>query len=207
MMIKKTLSGLVALFAVALMSAGPSETGYKVGDTATDFSLKGVDGKMISMKGDAAAKGYILAFTCNECPYAKLYEDRIIALHQKYAAKGYPVIAINPNDPSIVPEDSYAEMQKRAKEKNIPYAYVLDETQQVAKTYGAQRTPHIYIVQRAKGDQFKVAYIGAVDDNAREPGKVTNRYAEQAIDALLTGKSIATTSTKAIGCGIKWKQS
>src|SRR5690606_4664699 len=109
-------------------------------------------------------KGYILIFTCNHCPFAKMYEDRIIDLHNKYAPKGFPVIAINPNDPTIVPDDSFENMQKRAEKKDYPFPYLFDETQSTAKAYGAEKTPHVYVLEK-KGNDFYVQYVGAIDNN------------------------------------------
>lgn len=199
---KKALFPLLfALLAVATAFA-PAGGGYKVGDKATDFSLKNVDGKMVSLAGITDAKGYIVVFTCNACPYAKAYEDRIIALHQKYAPLGYPVVAINPNDKDVQPADSYDKMKERAQAKNYPFAYVYDETQEIAKTYGATRTPHVYLLDKER----VVKYIGAIDDNSEEPDQVKEKYLENAVDALRTGKDATVTETKAVGCSIKWKK-
>ncbi|MBL0102932.1 MAG: thioredoxin family protein [Bacteroidetes bacterium] len=179
-------------------------TGYQVGDEGRDFSLKNIDGKMLSMKDMKDAKGVILVFTCNHCPFSKAYEERIIALDKKYAPLGYPVIAINPNDKTREPEDSFENMQIRAKEKGFSFPYLYDETQEIAQSYGATRTPHVYVLKK-EGAKFIVKYIGAIDDNSDEPEKVTAKYAENAVDALLANKAVATPETKAIGCGIKWK--
>lgn len=197
---------LVAIVAGFLMLASfKSEGGVKVGEKAADFKLKNVDGKIVSLTGDyKGAKGVIVIFTCNHCPFAKKYEDRIIALDKKYKGLGYPVVAINPNDPNKESEDSYANMQKRSKEKGFTFPYLLDETQATAASYGATRTPHIFILQNSPAG-FVVKYIGAIDDNSDDPAAVKERYAENAVDALLAGKEVATTSTKAIGCTIKWK--
>lgn len=192
----------------ALRSTGTS-TGYKVGDTARSFSLKNVDGKMVSPEDAAykSAKGFIVIFTCNHCPFSIAYEDRIIALNNKYASQGYPVIAINPNDPGVEPEDSYDKMQVRAKEKGFTFPYLLDQTQEIAHAYGAEHTPHVFVLQKADKNQLKVRYIGAIDDNKDEPSAVTKRYVEGAVDALLAGRKVANSSTKAIGCSIKWRKS
>ncbi|WP_210488291.1 thioredoxin family protein [Rufibacter aurantiacus] len=181
-----------------------ADGGYQVGDSASDFKLKNVNGQMVSLRDQKEAKGFIVTFTCNTCPYAKLYEDRLIQLHKKYAAKGYPVIAINPNDVKVSPDDSYAQMQKRANDKKFPFVYLYDETQEVAKRYGATRTPHVYILTKS-GQDLKVSYIGAIDDNSGDPEKVQKRYVEAAVDNLLSGKAVTQTSTKAIGCTIKWR--
>ena len=180
-------------------------SGLKVGDDAIDFSLKNVDGKMVSLNSDSNAKGYILVFTCNTCPYSKMYEDRIIALHEKYAGSGYPVLAIQPNSAVKSPGDSFTNMQKRAKEKNYPFAYVMDETQEITKSYGATNTPHVYVLNK-EGGKFKVAYIGAIDNNTRDGAKASKKYVEDTIDGLMAGETLNTTVTKAIGCTIKWAE-
>jgi glutathione peroxidase-family protein len=192
------------LAALALVMFSFIPTGYKTGDPVTDFSLKNVDGKMVSMNDYKNAKGFIIVFTCNHCPFAKAYESRIMDLDKKYASKGFPVIAINPNDPDAVPEDSYANMVARAKEKNYSFPYLIDESQNVAHAFGATRTPHVFVVQKEKGKNI-LKYIGAIDNNSDEPEKVTQRFVEDAVDALLAGKSVPTTETKAIGCTIKWR--
>lgn len=197
------------LFALALCFASltlSAADGYKVGDTAKDFSLKNVDGSMVSMAGDPNTKGYIVIFTCNHCPYSVAYEDRIIDLHNTYAPQGYPVIAINPNDPARQPEDSFDNMVTRAKEKKFPFPYVLDATQDIAKTYGATRTPHVFLVQRQADNSFKVAYIGAIDDNTSEPEQVQTKYVENAVAAVQSNRTPDPDFTKAIGCTIKWKK-
>ncbi len=155
---------MVVLTAITANAAG----GYKPGDKARDFKLKNIDGKMVSLADYKSAKGFIVVFTCNHCPFAKAYEDRIVALNNKYAAKGYPVIAVNPNDPSREPEDSYENMIARAKEKGFSFPYLTDESQDIAKAYGATRTPHVYVLSKT-GNDLTVEYIGAIDDNTDDP--------------------------------------
>ena len=207
---KQTLLICLAFVATTFfMSFAPddngSATGYKPGDVAMNFTLKNVDGKMVSLSDYASSKGVLVVFTCNHCPYSVAYENRIIELHNKYAAKGYPVVAINPNDAVAYPADSYENMIERAQEKNFPFAYLHDESQQIAKTYGATRTPHIYLLTQ-KNKQFTVAYVGAIDDNSNEEENVHKKYVQDAISDLEAGRAIATPSTKAIGCSIKWKK-
>lgn len=194
---------VASLFINAHLSLAP---GLSVGDYAPDFSLKNIDGKMVSLSSYKDAKGVIVVFTCNTCPYANGYEQRIIDLNNKYASKGFPMIAINPNDVSQQPEDSMEAMQKRAKEKNYTFPYVRDDSQEIAKRFGASKTPHTYILSNNNG-KFKVEFIGAIDDNPRDAEGVNVRYAEDAIDALLSGKSPAVKEARAIGCTIKWKES
>ncbi len=161
--------------------------GYDIGDVATDFKLKNVDGKMVSLADYSDAKGYIVIFSCNTCPYVVAYEDRMIELHNAYDKKGFPVIAINPNDPEVSPGDSFEKMQKRAREKNFPFAYVFDEKQEIFPQYGATRTPHVYLLEKTKEGNI-VRYIGAIDDNFKDASAVKDRFLENAIDAILNKK-------------------
>ena len=178
------------------------QKGYKIGDSATGFKLKNVDNKMVSLSDYKDAKGFIVIFTCNHCPYAKAYETRIIGLNHKYASKGYPVIAINPNDPKVEPQDSFEGMQQRAKERGFTFPYLFDEGQTIYPQYGATRTPHVFVLQKENGKNI-VRYIGAIDDNYADAGDVSHKYVEDAVDALLSNKPVALTSTVAIGCSIK----
>jgi peroxiredoxin len=188
-----------------LMATASWAQGLKVGDAAVDFNLKNVDGKMVALKDFQSSKGVIVVFTCNTCPYSQAYEQRIIDLHKTFASKGYPVVAINPNDPVKQPGDSFDKMVERAKDKAYPFAYLFDETQAIATAYGATRTPHVFVLQRTSSG-FQVAYIGAIDDNVETPSAAKNRYVEAAIESLAQGKTPGVTSTKAIGCTIKWKK-
>jgi peroxiredoxin len=191
------------LLSVFLFNSPIDQAGYSIGDKAIDFNLKNVDGTSISMGANTSNKGYIINFTCNTCPYSVAYQDRIIALHKKFSPQGYPVIAINPNDPIIQPADSFKKMQQRAKEKAFPFPYVIDSTQEITLAYGATNTPHVYVVEKVKQD-YIVRYIGAIDNNSRDASLATKLYVEDAVNSLLQRKSIETTSTKAIGCTIKW---
>lgn len=208
---KKTfviITGLLVTVAVLFVSATDSvQAGYDVGDYATDFELKDVNGELVSLSDYKNAKGFLVVFTCNTCPYAKLYEDRIIALDKKYRSKGFPVIAINPNDVSKQPGDSMEEMKARSSEKNYTFPYLRDDSQEVTSAYGASKTPHLYVLNKESNGKLKVEYIGAIDDSPREPGDVRERYAEDAVDALLKGKKPEVTNKRAIGCTIKWKDS
>lgn len=197
---KRITSGLVLLLISALSIA----QGYKVGDTAAEFKLKNVDGTMVALSDFEKEKGVVVIFTCNHCPFSIAYEDRIIALDKKYKKKGFPVVAINPNDPVAYPDDSYEMMIVRAKEKGFTFPYLVDNKQEVFPVYGAKKTPHIYLLQNVDGE-FKVAYIGAIDNSARNESQVSKTYLADAIDALLAGKQPEITVTKAVGCGIKTK--
>ena len=203
---KKILAVLTILSATFIGAGLPGGGGYSVGDYATDFNLKNIDGKMVSMANYKDAKGFIITFTCNTCPYAVGYEDRLVALDKKYAAKGFPVIAINPNDLDRKPDDSMEAMKVRAAEKGFTFPYLRDDSQEITKAYGATKTPHMYVLSNNNG-KYRVEYIGAIDDNPRDGDNVSKRYVEDAVDALLAGKKVEVKSAKAIGCTIKWKQS
>lgn len=178
------------------------DKGYEVGDMAADFSLKNVDGAMVSLSDFDKAKGFLVIFTCNTCPYAQAYEGRIIALDAKYKPQGVPVIAINPNDPSAKPGDSFTKMKERAAEKGFTFPYLFDEGQKVYPQYGATRTPHVFLLEKtASGNMVK--YIGAIDDNYQDASQVDETFVENAVDAMLAGNEINPKTTKAIGCGIK----
>jgi len=176
--------------------------GYKVGDIATDFSLKNIDGRMVSLADYKEAKGFIVIFTCNTCPVSVRNEERILALDKKYKSLGYPVVAINPNNPAVQPGDSYALMKVRAKEKKFTFPYLFDDGQKIFPQYGASATPHTYILKKEK-DGLRVKYIGGIDDSSRNEANVKTKFVEDAIDALLSNKPIKVTSTRAIGCSIK----
>lgn len=193
---------LIAAFILAVFAS--SAGGYEVGDKATDFNLKNVDGSWVSLSDYNDAKGFIVIFTCNHCPYAKKYEQRIIDLDKKYAPKGYPVIAINPNDPEVQPEDSFSKMQERAEERGFTFPYLIDAEQEIYPKYGATKTPHVFLLNK-ESNELVVKYIGAVDDNYKSAEAAQIFYVEDAVDALLAGKEVPVKTTKAIGCSIKTK--
>lgn len=198
---------LVALTLVFLNATYLAD-GYKVGDTVSQKvaanKMKNVDGKMISLSDYSSKKGLIVIFSCNHCPFVKANEERMVALNNKYASKGYPVVAINPNSKTH-PDDTFAMMQDRAKEKGFTFDYVTDDNQYMAKEFGATKTPQVYILKNESG-KMKVSYIGAIDDNTRDASKVNAKYVEGALDNLLKGKAISQKETKAVGCTIKWKE-
>lgn len=179
--------------------------GYKVGDYASDFKLKNINSKMVSLSDYKDARGFVIIFTCNHCPYSVAYEDRIIELDKKYKQKGYPVIAINPNDPIIVPNDSWENMKKRSIKKGFTFPYLFDESQEVYKKYGATKTPHVFLLQK-KNENLLVRYIGTIDNNYKDMGEVTQHYLVDAIESLLKGEKPNPETTKAIGCSIKVKK-
>jgi len=198
------LSFLLSCFiSLEMLAFGPPGDGYKIGDVAMDFSLMNVDGEMVSLSDYPNAKGFVVIFTCNTCPWAVKYEDRIISLHEKLSKLGYPLVAINPNDPSLKPGDSFEAMKKRSDQKGFNFPYVFDKEQTVFPAYGATKTPHAYVLDKNR----VVKYIGAIDDSPRDADAVEINYIENAIQSIENGKTPDPETTKAIGCSIKSKKS
>ena len=198
------LSTIFSVFAFTGVDTGISKIilSYQIGDIAEDFKLKNVDGKLVSLSDFEEAKGFIVIFTCNTCPVSVANEDRIIDLNEKYKDQGFPVIAINPNNPDVSGGDSYELMKVRAKEKGFDFPYLFDDGQKVYPTYGASKTPHVYVLNK-ENDELIVRYIGSIDDSARNAGAVKTKFVENAVDALTKGLPVEIASTKAIGCSIK----
>lgn len=182
----------------------PELAGISVGDKAPGFNLKNVDGKLYSFNnikdanGDTP-KGFVVVFTCNTCPYAQANEQRLIDLHTTYAPKGYPVVAIQPNNPASKPGDSFEAMKANAKAKGFPFLYLFDDRQEVSPKYGATKTPEVYLVDANR----IVRYHGAIDDSPRNAEGVGEKFVEKAIEAIEAGKDPKPLTTKAVGCGIK----
>jgi len=196
------LVSLLIVFISSFFVGENAVSGYQPGDTATDFKLKSVDGKMYSMANYKDAKGFIVVFTCNTCPFAMKYEDRVNQLAKKYKSKGYVLLAINSNDPEVQPDDTYELMKERAKDHGYAFPYLVDEGQKIYPQYGATKTPHVFLLDK----NLVVKYIGAIDDNADDADAVKERYLENAIAALENGKEPSPNLTKAIGCSIKAKK-
>lgn len=184
--------------------AQASSVGYPIGGSVAEFKLQNAKGGTVSLSDYKDKKGVIVVFTCNHCPFAKAYEERIIALDKKYAALNFPVVAINSNDASDYEDESMDNMKKRATEKGYTFPYLQDATQAVAKAFGATRTPHVFVL-RNENAKFTVQYIGTIDDNYQDPAGVTKRYVEDAVNNILAGKPVVVTQTKAVGCAIGWK--
>jgi peroxiredoxin len=163
--------------------------------------LPGVDGKNYELKNFDVNSVLVVIFSCNHCPYVQAYEDRIIALQAEFKPKGVQFVAINSNDASHYPDDSFENMKKRAADKKFNFLYLRDEDQSTAKAFGATHTPHLFVFDSAR----TLAYTGRIDDNWQEPAKVTRSYLKEALDALTAGKKPAEPETFAIGCTIKWK--
>jgi peroxiredoxin len=196
---KLILASLFPFFALVIVKGG-----LKPGDPALPFSLKNVDGEFVSLSDYSNQKGVILVFTSNLCPFAKAYEQRIIEFHKRYAELGYPVVAINSNNTEISPEDSFSQMKLLAGEKDYPFPYLKDDKQEVYTAYGAARNPQVFLLEKSSSG-FKVAYVGAIDDNSLDSRSVSNNYLDNAIISLLTGSKPAPSTSRPIGCIIKTK--
>jgi len=201
---------LLTLSLLSFSNLDKEKAGYDIGDVAIDFELINVDDTRISLSDYREAKGFVVIFTCNHCPFSIKYEDRIIELDKKYKALGYPVIAISPNDVEAYPEDDLDNMKIRAEEKEFTFPYLYDETQEIAKAYGAKKTPHVFVLNKEmtkedENEQLIVRYIGAIDDDTSE-AKVEEKYLANAIEALLNNDEINPNVTKAVGCSVKWKK-
>lgn len=191
------------LFLTAFLSQAQSKT-LKAGETAPDFKLKNVDNKDVSFESFPKAKGFIVVFTCNTCPYAKAYEQRIIDLDKKFKPEGYPVIAINPNDPEASKADTFDKMQDLAKDKKYAFPYLFDKGQLVTDQYGAKHTPHLFIVSKSAKGTF-VEYTGAIDNDPEGDKAEKTKYVEDVISALQKNQKPTITETKEIGCTVKRK--
>lgn len=170
-----------------------------------DFHLQNVDGKILSLSSFPDAKGFIIVFTCNHCPFAKLYPPRLNDLHKKYKALGVPLLAISSTDTLVYEEDTYPKMIQKATKEKFLFPYLFDGEQAVAKMFAAQKTPHAFVIWK-EHDAWIIKYNGAIDDNGAEPEKARNRYVANAVDALLAGKDVAMTETKSIGCQIYFRK-
>jgi len=194
---------VIGVFTVSSFKNTSAEVdGYTIGSEAAEINLMNTDGSMVSYDSFPDAKGFIVIFTCNTCPYAVASEDRIIALDAEFKSKGYPVIAINPNDPAVQPDDTFELMQEKAADKGFTFPYLFDTSRSVYAEYGAKKTPHVYLLQKENGKKI-VKYIGAIDDNVRNGDAVKDRFLANAVNQLLSGKEVSVKETKAIGCSIK----
>lgn len=200
----KNILFLIALIAILGFAPQASVEGIGIGDLAPAFNLKNIDGKMYSFENIKDAngenpKGYIIVFTCNTCPYAKANESRLIELQEKYSPKGYPVVAIMPNNPEMKPGDSFEAMKANAAEKGFNFLYLIDEEQSVFPQYGATKTPEVFLLDAER----IVRYHGAIDDSVRDEESVETKFVENAISAMENGQAPSPATTKSIGCGIR----
>lgn len=172
-----------------------------IGDKAIPFTLPGVDDKTHSLSDYADKEAVVVIFSCNHCPYVRAWEDRMVQIQADYADKGVQLIAINSNDATKYPDDSFPKMKERAREKGFNFPYLYDETQEVARAYGAERTPEVFLFDK----QGILRYHGAIDDNYENPNAVRRHYLREALDAVLAGQTPAIAETPPVGCTVKWK--
>ncbi len=182
-------------------SVALGSVGLPLGSPAVDFQLKAVDGKTYALKSFADKKALVVVFSCNHCPYVQAYETRMVQLQHDYLPKGVSLVAINSNDETGYPEDSFPNMVKRSRERNFNFPYLRDETQEIARKYGAICTPHTFAFDQKRVLQYK----GRIDDNWRNPDDVKTRDLRNALDAIIDGKKPSVQETRPYGCSIKWK--
>ena len=194
---------IASLLFAAAVHAQEQPQSLALGATAPmkDMKMKSVDGKDVTLTSVAGKKGTLVVFTCNHCPWAQAWQTRVASIGNGASAKGIGVVAINSNDPVAYPEDDYSGMQARSKMLGLKFPYVVDATSDMARAFGATRTPEAFLFD-ASG---KLVYHGTVDDNARDQSAVTQHWLQDAVDAVIAGKDVATTETKAFGCGIKFR--
>ena len=178
----------------------PTQAPLKIGTQLPEFNLSAVDGKNYSPNSFSSNKLLVVMFTCNHCPYLQAYEDRLIKLQSDFKDRGVAFVAINANDEKNYPEDSFENMVKRAKEKGYNFPYLRDKTQEIARNFGATHTPEIFLFDKER----ILRYHGGIDDNCKEPAKVTKHTLREALDALLSNKPVSESETHAIGCTVKW---
>ena len=201
--LKLFVFSLLFVMSFSFLSFGNKDLNEK---SVEDFSLLNVDGKMVSLQNNYPyAKGFIIIFTCNHCPFAKLYSQRMNELNNKCSELGIPLIAISSTDTVQFEEDTYIKMKEKSKAGNFNFPYLFDGDQTVAKNFNAQRTPHAFVIWK-ENNEWVIKYNGAIDDNGAEPDKVSNIYVADAVDALLNGNEVKTKETKSIGCQIKFRQ-
>jgi peroxiredoxin len=173
----------------------------RLGDKALDFNLPGIDDKQHTLSDYREREAVVVIFSCNHCPYVRAWEDRMVKIQADYASKGVQIVAINANDATKYPDDSFSKMKERAREKNFNFPYLHDESQQIARAYGAERTPEVFVFNK----DGVLQYHGAIDDNYDDPKAVGSQYLRDALDALLSQGRAPTAETKPVGCTIKWK--
>jgi peroxiredoxin len=172
----------------------------KLGDPIIEFTLPGVDGSDHAAEDFAAKPALAVIFSCNHCPYAQAWEGRLVELEEQYGPRGAALVMISSNDIRIAPDDGFEEMKAHARERSFNFPYLYDESQEIARGYGAERTPEVFLFDGER----KLRYHGAVDDNHESPEAVTAHYLRGAIEAVLAGDAVPRPETAPVGCTIKW---
>jgi len=203
MLTRALIPTLLALAALPAVAAGPADKPLPLGSEIPTASVKmtSVDGKEISLADVKGAKGTLVVFTCNACPWVQAWQGRIAKLGNEYSTKGIGVVAVNSNDPTVVPEDGFEPMKERAKQLELAFPYVVDATQEVAAAFGATRTPEAFLFDSGG----RLVYHGTVDDNARDAAAVKQTWLADALAAVVAGEPVKEPTTKALGCTIKWR--
>jgi peroxiredoxin len=194
------IANSLCLLAVALLLWSFSGTDRFV----EDFRLINIDGRYVSLKDFSHAKGFMVVFTCNHCPFAKLYRTRMNVLNSEFKPQGVPLIAISSADTLQYKQDGFDKMREAAKEGAFNFPYLFDMDQSVAKKFGAKRTPEAFVIWKENG-KWVIRYSGAIDDNGAEPEKVQHSYVKDAVEALLKGAPVKVAYAKSVGCAIKYK--
>jgi peroxiredoxin len=176
-----------------------------LGSTAPQFKLPGIDGKTHSLDDFAKKKALVVMFICNHCPYVKAVNPRISGLARTYSGEGVGFVAINSNDATRYPDDGIEAMQAQARDHAFSFPYLIDESQEVARAYGAVCTPDFYVYESVSG-KFVLRYRGRLDDSWKEPMGVRKRELAAALDMILTGRPVSAEQPSSMGCSIKWKQ-
>lgn len=169
-----------------------------------DFRLENANGKATSLSDYPLAKGFVIVFTSNHCPFARLYENRFNSIHADLKELGYQLILINPARADIFDDDTFMNMIRKSKQNSYSFPFLQDETQSVAKSFGATKTPEFYLVSRSKSNYY-IMYKGAFDNNGLDPSKATKKYLYDALADVEAGRKVEIPLTKAIGCSIIWK--
>jgi peroxiredoxin len=204
-LLKGVLFTAIILLSVLITSSYKVAPKSVIGNSVNDFSLKNTDGKIISLRDYKNAKGFIVIFTCNHCPFAKLYTKRFNDLHDKYSALNVPLLAINSMDTVVYEEEGFLKMQEKSRSENYRFPYLNDAMQTAVKSFKADHTPHAFVIWK-EDNQWKIKYSGAIDDNGAEPENVTTPYVVNAVDELLLGKKVTTAETSSIGCAIYYRK-
>ena len=202
-LIIKKMKRLIYVLCFFLPLLGYGQTGYKIGDKVNNFTLiNAIDTAKVSLNDQLQSKGLVIVFTSNDCPYSKLYEERIIEIAKEFKNKGINFILINPNSPKNSVDDNMESMIRKSKEKSYFFPYLIDSKQTVANIFGASRTPEVFILKNINGS-FVLVYKGAIDDNPQLASDVTTSYLKNASISIIGNKAIKTSETRATGCMIK----
>ena len=202
--LRTPISRLAALAGLALaLTVAPARAQLAIGDAVPmkDVKMAGVDGKSVTLASVAGKKGTLVVFTCNHCPWAKMWQTRVTEIGNAAGKAGIGMVAINANDPAEYPEDNMDGMKQRAKQLGIKFPYVVDASSDVARAFGASRTPEAFLFD-ADG---KLVYHGTIDDSPKDAAAVKDAYLKDAVNAVSTGKTVTTAETKSMGCSIKFR--